>query len=532
MKLSIRSKILGLCGIGCLTLLALAGGAIALTLAQGNLLDDSIVANQALSNHQNADMMHDAVRGDVLSLQLADTPEKLKAVQDELKDHTATFRGMVTANRALSLPSELRALLDAAAPNEEAYLVQAETIFAKAATDRAAALALLGEYNRLFDAVEEQLGKLTEEINAQILKMQAASYAYRQRPLVVMTVLALVGLVSLIGFGWILSGRIARPIRATQTVLETMASGDYTPRITVTSSDELGAMGAALNRMASAVETVLRGISERAGALDRASTLLAETSTGMVRDSQATSQQASTAAAAAEEVSSSIATVSAAAAEMSSSIQEIASQTGNTARIAGECLAVAKDFRTTITRLDASSASIGEVVKAITAVAEQTNLLALNATIEAARAGEAGRGFAVVAGEVKSLSQQTATSTADISKKVAAIQSDSRACVDAIGRISTIIESINQSSQTVASAVEEQTATTSEISRTVTQAAEGGSQIAQSVTSLATNANAATSGSQQIQGSARELAQLSGSLRDLVAGMRFKSAAAVVASAG
>jgi methyl-accepting chemotaxis protein len=523
MKLSLRTKILGLCGIGCLMLIALAAGAISLTVAQGDLLDASIVANQALSNHQNADMMHDAVRGDVLSLELADTPEKLKEATEEVKDHTATFRGMIAANEALALPAEIRALLAAAAPNEEKYCATAEQIFAKAATDRAGALAMLAEYNALFSQVEDQPGKLTDEINAHVQSMQTASNAYRQRSLLVMTALTLIGLTALIGFGWVLSGRIARPVRATQAVLETMANGDYTTRITVTTGDEIAAMGHALNRSADAIETVLRGISQQATALDSAAGQLKNTSAGMVSGAEATASEANTAATAAEEVSSSVATVSAAATEMTASIQEIATQTGSTARIAGECLDVARQFSATIRHLDESSARIGEVVKAISAVAEQTNLLALNATIEAARAGEAGRGFAVVAGEVKALSQQTATSTTDITHKVTAIQSDAASCVESIKRISSIIENICQSTQTIASAVEEQTATTSEICRTVNQASEGGTQIAKAVVSLATSARATTDGSRRVQGAAQELADLSGSLRHLVSGMRFRA---------
>ncbi|WP_308442113.1 methyl-accepting chemotaxis protein, partial [Planosporangium flavigriseum] len=131
----------------------------------------------------------------------------------------------------------------------------------------------------------------------------------------------------------------------------------------------------------------------------------------------------------------------------------------------------------TVGRLGESSVEIGNVVKMITSIAEQTNLLALNATIEAARAGEAGKGFAVVATEVKDLAQETAKATEDISRRVQSIQTDSTAAVEAIAHIAEVIGQINSFQETIASAVEEQSATTSEMSRNVAEAATGATEI-------------------------------------------------------
>nr|WP_284288409.1 methyl-accepting chemotaxis protein [Angustibacter aerolatus] len=121
----------------------------------------------------------------------------------------------------------------------------------------------------------------------------------------------------------------------------------------------------------------------------------------------------------------------------------------------------------------------------ITAIAGQTNLLALNATIEAARAGAAGRGFAVVADEVKDLARETAQATEDIARRVEAIQQDASGAVEAIAEISEIITTINAHQATIASAVEEQTATTREMTRNVAEAAQGSGEIAQSITGVA-----------------------------------------------
>ena len=154
------------------------------------------------------------------------------------------------------------------------------------------------------------------------------------------------------------------------------------------------------------------------------------------------------------------------------------------------------------------------MIKVITSIAQQTNLLALNATIEAARAGEAGKGFAVVANEVKELAKETAKATEDISQKIEAIQTDTRGAVAAIGQISSIINQINDIQNTIASAVEEQTATTNEISRNVAEAAKGSAEIAQNITGVAQAAKETSAGVQDIR-TRRRVTQMAAELQKL-----------------
>ncbi|GET40450.1 methyl-accepting chemotaxis protein [Microseira wollei] len=170
----------------------------------------------------------------------------------------------------------------------------------------------------------------------------------------------------------------------------------------------------------------------------------------------------------------------------------------------------------TIAKLGVSSREIGNIVKVITSIAQQTNLLALNATIEAARAGEAGKGFAVVANEVKELAKQTATATEDISKKVEAIQADTKSSVSALAQITTIINQISDLQTTIASAVEEQTATTNEIARNVNQVALGSSEIARNITSVADAATSTTTSASNTQTAAIQLSKTASELQELV----------------
>lgn len=167
-------------------------------------------------------------------------------------------------------------------------------------------------------------------------------------------------------------------------------------------------------------------------------------------------------------------------------------------------------------KLGESSAEIGNVIKVINSIAQQTNLLALNATIEAARAGEAGKGFAVVANEVKELAQETAKATEDIRRRIQAIQSDTEAAVSAITEISRIIAQINDTQSTIASAVEEQTATTNEMGRNVTEAATGSNDIAENITGVARSASETTTAAATTSQAAEELARMAAELQQLV----------------
>jgi methyl-accepting chemotaxis protein len=181
---------------------------------------------------------------------------------------------------------------------------------------------------------------------------------------------------------------------------------------------------------------------------------------------------------------------------------------------------VASRTNVTVAKLGESSVEIGNVIKVITSIAQQTNLLALNATIEAARAGEAGKGFAVVANEVKELAKQTAVATEDIGTKIETIQFDTRAAVEAIGQISEIIHKISDIQTSIASAVEEQSATTNEIGRNVMQAAKGTQEISGNIEGVASATEGASRGAADTQRAAAELSRMAVDFQGLVS--RFK----------
>lgn len=259
-----------------------------------------------------------------------------------------------------------------------------------------------------------------------------------------------------------------------------------------------------------------RQIEQNAAALSSSAEELTAISQQMAGNAEETATQANVVSAASEEVSKNVSVVATGSEEMQASIREIAKSANEAARVAKNAVTVAESTNQTISKLGESSVEIGKVIKVITSIAQQTNLLALNATIEAARAGEAGKGFAVVANEVKELAKQTAKATEDIGQKIEAIQGDTKGAVQAIGEISTVINQINDISNNIASAVEEQTVTTNEIGRNVTEAAKGTGDIAKNIAGVANAARETTQAATDTQKASQALTELAVQLQALV----------------
>jgi methyl-accepting chemotaxis protein len=260
----------------------------------------------------------------------------------------------------------------------------------------------------------------------------------------------------------------------------------------------------------------IQQITQSASVLASASEELTATSQQMAGNAEETATQANVVSAAAEQVSKNVSVVATGADQMQTSIREIAKSATEAAKIAKNAVKAAEATNHTIGKLGESSIEIGKVIKVITSIAQQTNLLALNATIEAARAGEAGKGFAVVANEVKELAKETAKATEDIGQKIEAIQSDTKGAVQAIGEISAVINQVNDISNTIASAVEEQTVTTNEIGRNVAEAARGTSDIAKNISGVAQAAQNTTQGASDSQKASASLAAMAAQLQSVV----------------
>jgi methyl-accepting chemotaxis protein len=276
-----------------------------------------------------------------------------------------------------------------------------------------------------------------------------------------------------------------------------------------------------INKMLEAVVEPLKVTAHNATALASSAEELTAVSQQMAGNAEETATQANVVSAASEEVSKNVAAVAAGGEQMQSSIREIAKNANEAARVVKNAVGVAHSTNETVTKLGESSVEIGNVIKVITSIAQQTNLLALNATIEAARAGEAGKGFAVVANEVKELAKQTAKATEEISQKIEAIQGDTKAAVAAIGEIGQIITQINDISNSIASAVEQQTVTTNEINRSMAEASKGVGDITRNITGVAMAAKETTQGANDTQKASKELSEMAARLQAAVARFTF-----------
>jgi len=368
-----------------------------------------------------------------------------------------------------------------------------------------------------FKAVDKATDDFADHIDQtkQVVTKERDATISRTKTLVVG--LAVSGIVLGVFIAVVIARSIASGVAGMVSMIQEVAANNLDIQdMEVRSQDEIGQAGMALNKMKNNLHEVVQSIANTSINVANASQQLSSTSQQITANSEETSAQAKVVSNATLQVSQNLQTVATGAEQMGASIKEIAKNATEAAKIATSAVKVAETANTTVSKLGDSSTEIGQVIKVITSIAQQTNLLALNATIEAARAGEAGKGFAVVANEVKELAKETAKATEDISRKIEAIQTDTKAAVTAIAEIGDVIHQINGISNTIATAVEQQNATTNEMARNVSEAANGSGEITSNIAGVAQAAESTSRGAGDTQKAAQQLVETSAQLRRLV----------------
>ncbi|MBC8783524.1 methyl-accepting chemotaxis protein [Pseudomonas fluorescens] len=406
----------------------------------GSAMQENEISTIALRNHMEADMMHDALRADVLSAMLVGLGKNISTkaeVSTSLKEHAEHFRQALGDNLKLPLDDTLRMSLDKIRPSLENYIGAGERIVALALDNPDAARGELERFNAAFSLLEDQMQSLSELIENKTQQTGVQTREAISNANVILGAVLIVSLLLLLAQGrWVMLS-IMGPLQVASRIAASIARGNLSEPIVETSrKDEASSLIRNLAIMQRDLRSMIEVVRSNAQGVNGMSEQLSHGCHEVASSSQQQSAAASTMAAAAIEMTASIEEITrhaSRALDMANQAEALAKDGGRVIhQVVSDMDGIARSAKQSaqvIRTLDKESEAIYSIIQVIKGIADQTNLLALNAAIEAARAGEQGRGFAVVADEVRSLAGRTSASTQEIASMVGRIQQSTREAV-------------------------------------------------------------------------------------------------------
>ncbi len=513
MKWTIQNKLIGLGIAGVAVAIALGVTGIVGFRVLGGAMHEINVTGHALSNHDDADMMHDALRGDVLAAMLARTSEEHEAAAKDLAEHAENFRTQIEENDKLAINAEVKSALAGAKPRMDEYIVSAREMVDLAASDPQAARAAFPAFMEKFSALETEMEDLSVAITAAGEKAEAHATSEQRAFLIGMIALVLGG-AGLFAFAALSIIRgVVTPLRRAESAMHDIATGDgdLTQRLDASGDDEVASIARAFNEFVSKIHDVISHVRTSADGVAQASRELTSASDTISGSAQEQASSLEETAASLEQITSTV--------RQNADNAQTANQLANSAReVAEKGGSVVSNAVSAMSEINASSRRIADIITTIDEIAFQTNLLALNAAVEAARAGEQGRGFAVVAAEVRSLAQRSATAAREIKGLIE----------DSVHKVESGAALVNRSGTTleeIVTAVKRVTDVVSEIAAASREQSIGIEQVNRAVTQMdqLTQSNAAQT---------EELSATAGQLSDQAAEVQAQVARFQVSDSG